>query len=803
MPLYTDPLIIFSVLLMVILVAPFLMKRINLPPVVGIILVSLLLGPYVLHVIPRSESAKLFGKIGIICIMFLAGLELDLNRLSRQRGETLVFGLLTFAIPLVAGIAGATVFFQMPLMPAVLLASMFSSHTLLTYPTIGRYSLTKNRAVSVTVGGTAITDFLAMIILAVCAGLSHGDRNLFFWLKMLSLMGGYILFAFTILPWFTDKALKRLSSSDEAQFLLVFTLVFAVASVGLLAGVEPVIGAFFVGLALNRFVPETSLLMNRLQFVGNSLFIPLFLADVGLIIDPNALLGNPDAWLFALFMVITAIAAKLLPSYIASLLFKYSKGEFGLSFGLSVNQAAATLAAVLVGRELGLFDEIVVAATIVMILVTSVIGALVTELAAVTTVKERDEHPLDTIKLSEMPRIMVTLSNPESAPHLVDLSMLLLSSGHTEEVYPAMVVRDGPDAEKNLVCAESVLAKAVSRYIPLGVRAIPVTGLDENIAEGMLRVAKARRAQVVILGWNGKFGVDRALFGSILDEVVQKAYQRMIVAKLTAKGLHGRVVLILPPLIERMSDLKGSLAMTLQFAQNTGASVSALVIGKNSSSLVRRLEQQKNSISLAITSLENLHNLENFLETHVQANDVIMLFSSRKRQPAWQPGLERLPRKLAWRFPDNDLLFIYPADADQIDFSDKRASGSAVPGAVRNFVQQDGEILMQSLLRVLDTRISHDAALRAIHELGEQGGLFDIELRPGVFLLHFHIEQLDEFFICSLRFNDVSRHSADDGTQIMILLLSPLGRHPDEHLEMLSGIARWAARDDFFEILTS
>jgi len=799
MPLYSDPLIIFTILLLIILFAPFLMKRINLPPVVGIILIGMLLGPYMLHVIPRSETAKLFGKIGIICIMFLAGLELDLNRLARQRGETLVFGLLTFTIPLAAGIFGAVFFFNMPLMPAVLLASMFSSHTLLTYPTIGKYSLAKNRAVTATVGGTAITNFLAMVILAVCAGLAHGEDNLFFWIRMSALMVGYTIAVFTVLPWLADKALKRLSSSDELQFLMIFTLVFAVSSLGVLAGVEPVIGAFFAGLALNRLVPESSLLMNRLQFIGNTLFIPLFLADVGLIIDPNALLKNPAAWLFGIFMVVTALITKYLPSLFTSLIFKYTKGEQGLSFGLSVNQAAATLAAVLVGREIGLFDDIVVAATILMILVTCVAGSVITENAAVRTMKERDALPAEGAKITETPRIMVTLSNPESAPHLIDLATMLVSKGHTEVVYPTVVVRDGPDAERDLVHAEAVLAKSVARLITLGIRAIPVTGLDENIADGMLRVSKARRAQVVILGWNGRFGVDRALFGSVLDQFVHNGYQRMVVAKLTAKGLHGRLIIILPPMIERMSDLAGSFAMALHFAENTGSQICAIMTGREDSIVAKRLEQMRRTIPLSVRMIETWHKIESALGQEVRANDVIMLFSSRKHQPAWQPSLERLPRKLTGLFPSNDLIFVYPADAGRVDFSDNREHASLQPGPIQNYRQEDGETLDDSLMRVLVSQISREGAERGLAEMTKLGTILDIELRPGVFLLHMHTAELNDFFISLIRFYDPAQQKGAGGTQLLIVLLSPVDRHPDEHLEMLSRIAKWVAGAEFYQ----
>ena len=343
-----NPVLLFSLILFIILFAPILLNKLRIPHLIGLIIAGAIIGPNGLNLMERDMSIILFGTVGLLYIMFLAGLEIDLADFKKNSGKSLIFGLLTFLIPMGLGMAAGIYLLDFSLPTSILLASMFASHTLIAYPIVSKLGVAKNRAVNVTVGGTMITDTLALLVLAVIAGMQTGEINQEFWIRLgvsVVVFGLIVMLLFPIIGrWFFKRFDDNIS-----QYIFVLGMVFLGAFLAELAGIEHIIGAFLAGLALNRLIPHTSPLMNRIEFVGNALFIPFFLIGVGMLIDYTAFIKDFETIKVAGVMTVIAIIAKYIPAFITQKIFGYSADERRLIFGLSNAQAAATLAAVLVG----------------------------------------------------------------------------------------------------------------------------------------------------------------------------------------------------------------------------------------------------------------------------------------------------------------------------------------------------------------------------------------------------------------------------------------------------------------------
>lgn len=380
-----NPVLIFSLILFIILFAPLLFNKLRIPHLIGLIIAGAIIGPNGLNLMMRDSSITLFGTVGLLYIMFLAGLEIDLAEFKRNSTKSIIFGLYTFIIPMVLGTVAGYYILDFTLISSILLASMFASHTLLAYPILGKFGVTKNRAVTVAIGGTVITDTLALLVLATIVGMSTGEITDDFWWRLSISIVIFALIVSLLFPILARWFFKNFND-NISQYIFVLGMVFLAGFLAEAAGVEAIIGAFLAGLALNRLIPHTSALMNRIEFAGNALFIPFFLIGVGMLVDFKAYFLSTDAVIVAFVMTVIAIIGKYSASWLAQKTFKYTTDERRLIFGLSNAQAAATLAAVLVGynvilgyNDLGepirLLNENVLNGSILMILVTCTVAS--------------------------------------------------------------------------------------------------------------------------------------------------------------------------------------------------------------------------------------------------------------------------------------------------------------------------------------------------------------------------------------------------------------------------------------------
>ncbi|MCC6726713.1 MAG: cation:proton antiporter, partial [Saprospiraceae bacterium] len=427
-----NPVFLMCVLLLTVLTVPALLQRFKLPGIVGLILMGAILGPHGINLLEQGDGIKLLSKVGLLYIMFWAGLEIDMDSFLKNRHKSGTFGMLTFGFPLLLG--GFCTYFLLDLewMGALLLAGMFSTHTLISYPIVNRLRIAKNEAVAVAVGGTIITDTLALLLLAVISGMAQGTMSGWFWVKLVLSLAVFGALVFGLLPRVARWFFRRVESDVTYHFVFVLAMLFVCGLLAELAGIEAIIGAFMAGLVLNRLIPHGSPLMNRIEFVGNALFIPAFLFYVGMIVNLHVFFKDIRTIETALILTSVALFTKWLAAMATKRIFGYTNDQGTLIFGLSSSHAAATIAIILIGYEIKLFDESVLNATIFLILVTCLISSFVTDRVA-RRMAAQNVHSHST-GLDNSQCILVPISNPASVVNLVDFAFLIKTPGRKEPV---------------------------------------------------------------------------------------------------------------------------------------------------------------------------------------------------------------------------------------------------------------------------------------------------------------------------------------------------------------------------------
>ncbi|HEX8278369.1 MAG TPA: cation:proton antiporter, partial [Segetibacter sp.] len=550
-----NPVIIFSLVLFIILFAPILFNKIKVPHIIGLILAGVIVGPYGLNLLRRDSSIVLFGTVGLLYIMFLAGLEIDLTEFKKNRKKIIVFGLCTFLLPLIFGALAGYYILGFSFLSSVLLASMFSTHTLISYPIASRYGVTRNRAVTLTIGGTMITDIFALLILAAIAGMTKEEVSSSFWytLGISSLV--FVGIVFFVLPFIIRWFFKRFDDS-VSQYIFVLAIVFLSSFLAEAAGLEAIIGAFFSGLILNRFVPHTSPLMNRIDFVGNALFIPFFLISVGMLVDITVLIKGWGALKVAGVIVTVAIITKYVAALITQKVFNLLPEEGKMIFGLSTSHAAATLAIILVGyniiigetatgQPIRLLNEDVLNGTILLILVSCAISSFVVERASRQLVLEEEKEVAK--ESDEQQRILISLAYPENVTELVDLGLMLKPKKSAIPVYALHVVSDETDISKAEVAGKKMLEKAIRQAAATENSLTPLSRYDANISNGIIYTIKEQHITDLIIGLHQNAN-QKDFLGATTERIIRFTYETIFIYKSVQplNTLKRMVVLVTP-----------------------------------------------------------------------------------------------------------------------------------------------------------------------------------------------------------------------------------------------------------------
>lgn len=661
-----SPVLIFSLILLIILLAPIALERIKIPGIIGLILSGIIIGPEGLNILGKSLFVDVFSTIGLLYIMFIAGLELNLNEFRRNRNKSILFGFFTFIIPL--GIGFPLCYYLLSLgddafdfNASLLTASMFATHTLVTYPIVSKFGISKNQAVAVTVGGTILTDTAVLIILAIIMGSHAGGLTQEFWIRLGISIILYSAFMFMVIPKIAKWFFQKLESEKHSHYIFVLSVVFFSAFLAEIAGLEAIIGAFAAGLALNKLIPNSSALMNRIEFIGNSLFIPFFLISVGMIVDVRVILSGPMALVIAGALTLAAIAGKWIAALFTQLVFKYSAVQRNMIFGLSSAHAAATLAVILVGYRAGIVDDAILNATVIIILVSCLVASFVTEKAAKSLVQDSsdDGDELLAEELS-MEQILIPIADSSMIEKMLGLAVLIKEKRSENPLAILNVVPNTDEAEKTVALARKEMEKFLSETTGSDTQVNVIATIDHNAASGISRTAKEIAADIVLLGWPQKTGFLDKLIGDRIGSILHNTVKTLFICDLpTPLVNHKSIFVVVPPNAEFEEGFTIWLNKLAKLSQELSIPLKLNCTERTFKAIERFAKNNK----LTLTLHFNLFNdWEDFLiiSRNLGDNDLIVMVSARKGYISYNSHLDKMPQKLEKHFSDMCKIIIYP-----------------------------------------------------------------------------------------------------------------------------------------------
>jgi Kef-type K+ transport system membrane component KefB len=653
--------LILSIVLLIILFSPLVFRKFKIPGIIGLILAGILIGPNTLHLIEKTTSFELFSKTGLLYIMFLAGLEIDMQEFKQNRSKSIVFGAFTFFIPIISGFFVCIYVFQFQFWAALLLASMFSTHTLLSYPIVSNMGIVKNRAVQLTFGGTIITDTAVLILLGIITNVVKNEISSVFWIKTIIMLSALVLGTLFLLPRITRWFFRNLEGQGSSQYIYVLAVVFLSAFFSELAGVEPIIGAFLAGLALNRVIPHNSVLMNRIIFIGNTLFIPFFLISAGMLVDLKLFFQGSGALIFAGILSFVALLTKYFAAKITQFIFKLSKDEGNIIFGLSASHAAATLAVIKVGYDIGLFDNNVINGTIILILITCLASSFMTERAGRKLAIAEKDTDYKTEKRTE--KILVPLTNNEGINRLIDLALILKNPKSNEPLYPLSIVEDDLDADEKLNGSRKLLASISEQVAAMDKKMEVLKKVDLNIVDGIVRTAKAYSITDIVLAYQTNSNSANFIFGSKADQLVSKADQFTVVSKILQPfSTFQKVVVLLTPNAELEKNFKRTCLKINRILKQVGED--SIVYGvSNSIEQFKNLINDKNSDNYDYMVTDDFENLD-FLEKYRSDDNLYLILNSRKQTVSYDYHIDNLPKELHKNFEYTSFIVMYPEMVD-------------------------------------------------------------------------------------------------------------------------------------------
>ena len=656
----TDPTWIFLGVLCIVLFAPLIFNKLRMPHIIGMILAGLLIGPNGLNVLVRDDSFELFGKVGLYYIMFLASLEINMQEMKQAKGGAAVMGLAVFTIPIALGMLSNMFILQYSLIASLLLASMYASYTLISYPIVARYGLSRLRCVNFVVGGTIITDTLTLFVLAVIAGTFTGEASVWFVLWMLAkllLIVAVIIFAFPRIA----RYFFRHYNDSVIQYIFVLAMLFLGAGMMELAGMEGILGAFITGLVLNRLIPHSSPLMRRIDFVGNAIFIPYFLIGVGMMIDISVLFKGGNSLMVASVMVVTALSGKWLASLLVAKSFRMTKGEQYLMFGLSTSQAAATLAAAIVGHSIilpdgsRLLNDDVLNGTILLILVTCIVSSIVADRASRKLVVSGNllakPAPLDSKKT------LLALANPAAVDKLMDLSLLVRKENSQIPLSAITVVLDEDKARQER--GTKVLDLAANIAASVNVPLLTKVRLTTNLAHGIIHEVKENDYRELIMGFHKKETANDSFLGSVLPEVLNGINCQVVMARMNIPLNTVRVIHItFPAKAEFEAGFSYWVEETARMASGLGCRI--MYHGHpDTMARIKAMLKGYDPVDAQFFETDGGNDLKR-LSKIIREDHLLIIVSARKGSISYRPSLDHIFVQLQRDYQETSVLLIYP-----------------------------------------------------------------------------------------------------------------------------------------------
>ncbi len=663
-----NPVLVFSLLLFIILLSPILLRKIRIPAIIGLIISGVIIGPHGMGLIGEKTmeaegSIKLFSTIGLLYIMFMAGLELDMTEFKKYFKKSVVFGALTFLIPISLGYPICRYALGLSEVASWLTASMFATHTLVAYPIINKFGLSKSTAASIAIGGTILTDTAVLVILAVISSSVQGDLDMAFWLRLITSLLFFSLIMFLIIPRIARWFFSKLESENTSQYIFVLSIIFFAAFLAEVAGIEHIIGAFVAGLVLNRLIPHSSPLMNRVEFIGNSLFIPFFLIFVGMVVDYRVLFEGPWALIIAAVLTTFAITSKWLAALATQLIFKMTKSERQVIFGLSTAHAAATLAVIMVGFEHGILDINIVNGTILLILITCLTASFVTENAGKRLLKEQAENEDASMSKTGLgnQHLLLAINELKGNELILDFCMMITNKKVINPISVVSVLPNNEEAEYKIRLARKELDEVIKHFSANDSQVNVMATIDLNLSSGIARVSKELVTDIVVLNDSSKMNLLKRIVGDDRDHLLDVCDKTIFFCSLDKPAIaYERIVVICPV----DSELEGDFKMWSERIMRLSKELNKKVEVYSSEATFDKWEQvaEANKIK-SNTIFKEIESIDDFfvVQDRKNENDLIVVCAARKGSVSYSLVLDQFLSKMDKGFAQNDSILIFPA----------------------------------------------------------------------------------------------------------------------------------------------
>ena len=662
----TDPTLIFFVVLLIILFAPIVMSKLRIPHIIGMVLAGVMIGQYGFNILERDNSFELFGRVGLYYIMFLAGLEMDMEGVKKNTRSFVVFGLLTCFVPFILTYAMATTVLSYSPAASFLLGCIMASNTLIAYPIVGRYGLQRHSSVMLSVGSSMISLFIALLLLAALTGSFNKDGGWWFWPLFLMKFAAYCVGSVILIPKLTRYFLRRYSDA-VMQYIFVLGIMFLSAAMTSMIGIEGIVGAFFSGLILNRYIPRVSPLMNRIEFIGNALFIPYFLIGVGMLINVRTLFSGADMLWAVLLMVFFGTFGKALAAYVSSLMFRLSKADGHMMFGLTSAHAAGAIAMVMVGMRLEvapatyLISDDMLNGVVMMILFTCIISTLMTEHASQKIVIEESGKWKEEGGVREDDeKILLCVKYQDIAPQLLYLAMLLRNERLKRDIVALNVVYDDKNSAQARVQGLRLLEQLQQQASASEVTVRTQVRLSTNIANGIKHAFREFGCSEIIMGMHVHTDVNPRFWGEFIQSLYNGLNRQIILTRFVQPMSTLRRIRVAVPSraefepgfhrwLERLSRLAGQLDCRIQFH---GRKESLVLIAEY-------INNRHPNVRAEYTPMEHWNELPR-LAADISEDHLFVVVTARKGTISYKNALERLPDELQRHFSGKNLMIVFP-----------------------------------------------------------------------------------------------------------------------------------------------
>ena len=657
--------------MLIVLFAPIIMSKLRIPHIIGMVLAGVLIGEHGFDVLARDESFELFGRVGLFYIMFLAGLEMDMESVKKNSKRFVIFGLLTCLIPLLLTYAMSLTLLGYSGKASFLLGCIMASNTLISYPIVCRYGLQRHSSVMLSVGSSMISLFLSLVMLAGLAATFSSDSGLLFWVFFVLKLGAFIAGSIFVIPRLTRYFLRRYSDA-VMQYIFVMSIMFLSAALSAVVGLEGIFGAFLSGLILNRYIPHVSPLMNRIEFIGNALFIPYFLIGVGMLINLSTLLDGGEIWWIVFLIAFFGTFGKALAAYLSSLLFRLSKAEGHMMFGLTSAHAAGAIAMVMVGMRLEvepgvmLVDNQMLNGVVIMILVTCVASTMMTQKASVAISLtshipgNTSAGPSQNVSNSSTSGTLVCVKYPEIAPQLLYLALLMREPKSKRDLVALNVVYDDDNSqqarEDGLRLLEQLQRQASASEVELQTQ----VRLATNIANGIKHAFREFACSDVIMGMHVHTNVSQKFWGEFIQSLYNGLNRQIILTRFEQPLSTLRLIQVaVPSRAEFEPGFHRWLECLCRFAEQLDCRI--LFHGREES-----LNFIRDFIRVAHPSVRGEYKFMGHwnelpsLAADIQQDHLFVVVTARKGTISYKAALDRLPDELTKYFSGTNLMIVFP-----------------------------------------------------------------------------------------------------------------------------------------------